>query len=114
MVEGYRRDLKAHVAHILVDQNGSVRHVTRAVPLQFESFSEGEEGEITRDTAGEYFPVIFRRDGSLAVVSTIQNPSGDRSGFTWRPIRLPQESEEPGGATGVVSHVSATPDMSAA
>lgn len=87
---GRGADLTAHVAHILVDQTGSVMRVARATPLQFEIFSEGEDGELVRGTAGEYFPVIFLRDGSLAVVSPIRDPSGDRRGFTWRPIRLPQ------------------------
>jgi hypothetical protein len=36
-----------------------------------------------RSAAGEYLPVAFLRDGSLAVVSPIQNERAGRYGFTW-------------------------------
>lgn len=38
-----------------------------------------------KDTAGEYFPVIFLKDGALAAVTTIQDDQAQRFGFKfWR------------------------------
>ena len=38
-----------------------------------------------RDTAGEYVPIMFMKDGRLAVVTTIQDLPA-RGGFAWRTI----------------------------
>jgi len=35
------------------------------------------------DTAGEYLAVAFLRDGTLGVVTPLQNVAGKRAGFTW-------------------------------
>lgn len=39
-----------------------------------------------RDTAGEYFPVVFLSDGDLAVVTPIRNFDTSRHGFSWRRV----------------------------
>jgi hypothetical protein len=48
----------------------------------------GEDGELVRDSAGEYVPVVFLPAARLAVVTTIQDPATDRWGFTFRPYSL--------------------------
>jgi hypothetical protein len=37
-----------------------------------------------RDPAGEYVPLVFLRDGRLAIVTTIQDHQEKRFGFSWR------------------------------
>ena len=39
------------------------------------------------DAGGEYLATAFLRDGSIAVVTPIQNPAKQRLGFTWRRFR---------------------------
>jgi hypothetical protein len=41
-----------------------------------------------RDTAGEYVPIVFLRDGRLAIVTTVQDDQQKRLGFTWRAAEL--------------------------
>ena len=43
-----------------------------------------------RDTAGEYVPLTFLRDGRLAIVTTIQDPQAKRFGFSWRTVARPK------------------------
>lgn len=38
---------------------------------------------LVRDTAGEYLPALFLRDGTLAVVTPIRNPTAKRYGFSF-------------------------------
>jgi len=85
---GQGAGLEAHVAHITIDPSTGDLAGTSALSFTVESFAQGADGELTRDTAGEYIPVLFRRDGGLAAVSTIQNPVDDRWGFRWHPIHL--------------------------
>ena len=64
-------------------------HVTRAEAFSIPAFRQSGEGEEPApDTAGEYVPVAFLADGRLAVVTTIQDPTADRWGFTFRPYRI--------------------------
>jgi hypothetical protein len=42
-----------------------------------------KDGPLFNDPAGEYLPVAFLRDGSLAVVAPIQNQPEARGGFVW-------------------------------
>jgi hypothetical protein len=57
----------------------------------FPSYSRGDtSASPTRDTAGEYIPVIFLTDGRMATVTTIQEKARKRYGFTFRPYRLGQ------------------------
>lgn len=94
--EGVGDALRANLAVASVDPSGDAPpRVTRADPFTFPAFDQGDEGAPpTRDTAGEYLPILFLRDGRLAVVSTIQDPTGDRWGFTFRPYRI--EGVDPG------------------
>ena len=39
-----------------------------------------------RDTAGEYLPIAFLRDGRVAVLSTIQDEQAKRYGFSFRTL----------------------------
>lgn len=45
-----------------------------------------------RSTAGEYTPIAVLRNGSLAIVSTIQDDQQKRFGFAWRTVELRQGS----------------------
>lgn len=78
--------LHANVGLILLDSTDLSPSVTTVKPFQFDSYWKDDDEKLVRDTAGEYFPVVFLKDGNLAVVTTIQNPAKERWGFTWRPI----------------------------
>jgi len=56
-------------------------------PIRFESWME-YEGEWRRDTAGEYVPVAYLRDGDLGLVTPLQDARTDRFGFTWWRLEL--------------------------
>jgi hypothetical protein len=62
-------------------------HVAMSEPLRFESWME-VDGEWARDTAGEYVPVVYLRDGDLGVVTPLQDARTDRFGFTWWRFEL--------------------------
>lgn len=47
----------------------------------------GKGETLYNDPAGEYLPVSFLRDGSIAVVTPIQNTPERRTGFTWWRFR---------------------------
>jgi len=82
--------LRANLALIEVPAGpeGSPR-VARAQPFPFPAFHRGEaDSTPSRDTAGEYIPIVLLRDGRLAIVTTIQDPANDRFGFTFRPYRI--------------------------
>ena len=56
-------------------------------PLQFESWRKADEPDhaFVRTSAGEDLQPLFLKDGSLAVVSPIQDLRANRYGFTfWR------------------------------
>jgi hypothetical protein len=82
--------LRANLALIDVDDGSEgAPHVTRAEPFAFPAFRPVDaDSTLIRDTAGEYIPIVFLRDGRLAVVTTIQDPVNDRGGFTFRPYRI--------------------------
>jgi hypothetical protein len=84
-------DLRAHLA--LVEPGETPRVVT--APWALESFGK-RDGRVVKDTAGEYLPVAFLRDGSLAVASAIQDFEAPRLGFTWRRFRV-EAAGRPGG-----------------
>lgn len=69
---------KAHVARI----TGGRMVETTFVPEIWGLTSRRENPQM-RSAAGEYLPVAFLRDGSLAVVAPIQNERSQRYGFTW-------------------------------
>lgn len=78
--------VKAHVARIVVpnDPSSHARIVSARtfVPDSW-GLSARRENPLVRSPAGEYVPVIFLRDGTLGVVSPIQNERAGRMGFTW-------------------------------
>lgn len=77
---GLRDDLRANVARITLQPGATVPLVERADPIAVNAWSlDGGR----RDTGGEYVPVAFLRDGALAVVTTVQNPTPLEVGFTW-------------------------------
>jgi hypothetical protein len=49
-----------------------------------------------RDTAGEYVPLLFLRDGRLIAVTSIQDGPENRFGFTFRPYRIERQAAAPG------------------
>ena len=61
--------------------------VVLSAPLRFESWMESD-GEWIRDTAGEYVPVAYLKDGDLAVVTPLQDVLENRFGFTWWRLEL--------------------------
>ena len=80
---GRDEGLRAHVAHIELqpEADDGAPMVRESVPIQPDAWTPGEAP--TRDPAGEYVPVVFLADGSLAVVTPIQDERGDRWGFSW-------------------------------
>ena len=83
---GRGEDLRVHVARIDVTGNGAAPAVTLSEPFTPDSWTFGAKPDAPRkrDTAGEYVPLAFLRDGRLAVVSTIQDDRAKRFGFSWR------------------------------
>ena len=77
--------LEAHVARIRAADTGAAPELAPAPPFRPDAWRRGQKpGEArARDTAGEYFPVAFLRDGSLGVVTTIQDDQRNRYGFSW-------------------------------
>ena len=61
--------------------------IIEAQPFQSEIwawiFPGHEKDPVVHGTGGEYVPVAFLRDGSLGVVTPIQNQRDKRVGFTW-------------------------------
>ena len=76
----------AHVARIHVPDGDGAPLMSEAPPFQVDAWRFGAKpGETPkRDTAGEYLPIAFLRDGRLVVLSTIQNPEAKRFGFSFR------------------------------
>ncbi len=59
-------------------------YVLLSAPLRFESWAESD-GELRRDTNGEYAPVLRLDDGDFGVVTPLQDPRDERLGFSfWR------------------------------
>jgi ketosteroid isomerase-like protein len=80
---------RAHVARIDIGDSGTPTMIeTTLVPETWGLTSRRQKVD-QRDAAGEYLPVMFLRDGSLAVVSPIQNESAGRYGFSWWRIAAP-------------------------
>ena len=79
--------LQANVSRISVPAIGTSPIVRIAAPFAPETWMEGEKPDKPRerDTGGEYFPIAFLRDGSVVVVTTIQDDQKNRFGFSfWR------------------------------
>jgi len=80
---GHGDGLTANVALIRASapEDGSPT-VVRADPILPDSWLESNDSR-SRDSAGEYLPVIFLEEGGLGVVTPIQDKQNDRFGFTW-------------------------------
>ena len=77
---------RAHVARI-VAPDSTAPTLSDAVSIQPETWglSSRRENPAFRSAAGEYLPVLFLRDGSIAVVSAVQDERARNFGFTfWR------------------------------
>ena len=60
------------------------RHVLVSAAQPLESRRpRGPDGVLANDPGGEYLPIAFLRDGTLGVVTPLQNVPGKRTGFTW-------------------------------
>jgi hypothetical protein len=75
-------NLRAYVARISSAENGPPQ-VRVSSPLTFEAVNASGVPQ----TGGEYLPVAFLRDGSLAIVTPIQNLNAKRLGFSWWLVR---------------------------
>jgi hypothetical protein len=64
--------------------------VVQSQPFQIDSWAAGAPPATppSRDTAGEYLAMTFLRDGSLGMVSPIQNRAAQRAGFSWWRIEI--------------------------
>jgi len=66
-------------------QVGDRLQITKSKQLSSDSWDAIPDGAPVRSTAGEYLPVMFLRDGDIAVASPIQNEEMKRFGFSfWR------------------------------
>jgi len=64
--------------------DGSLRVlISPPQPLDSRRPRQDRGGALFNDPAGEYLPIAFLRDGSLGVVTPIQNVPDQRRGFTW-------------------------------
>jgi hypothetical protein len=74
-------DLRGNVARITIPPGeGAEPIVARANPITVNAWSQ-EGGQ--RDTGGEYIPVAILSDGTLGVVTTVQNATTEQWGFVW-------------------------------
>jgi hypothetical protein len=81
---GAGANLQWQACRIQMSDRGEL-HLIRSPLLTIDSWSVTDaHGNLpARDTAGEYLAVLFLRDGSLAVVSPIQNAAEKRFGFSF-------------------------------
>jgi hypothetical protein len=70
--------LRAHLARISV-QAATPPQVMASLPFTFEAVTQSG----VLQSGGEYIPVAFLRDGTLALVTPIQNLKAKRLGFSW-------------------------------
>jgi hypothetical protein len=78
-----RTDLQWFVASIEGASSGVPRVIVSAPQPVDAQRPRGKDGPLFNDTAGEYVPVAFLRDGSIAVATTVQRRPEKRLGFTW-------------------------------
>lgn len=85
---GRGADIKVHLATIDIVQRDFPPRVAEAAPFSPDTWEFGQKpGEPRRrDTAGEYVPLLFLRDGRLALVTTIQDEQTGRFGFSWKTV----------------------------
>jgi hypothetical protein len=80
--------IQVHAATIDILQWDFPLRIAEASPFAADSWQRRQPaGEPRRrDTAGEYVPIAFLRDGRLAIVTTIQDDQQNRAGFSWRTV----------------------------
>ncbi|MEL7305087.1 MAG: sialidase family protein [Myxococcota bacterium] len=83
---GRDETLRANTALVTFSEGLAQPNVQRFTAFTPQSWTRGD-GPATRDTAGEYFPVIFLDDGRLGVATTVQQVRSGRIGFEWRRTR---------------------------
>ena len=71
-------NLRTHVARITMTGNAQPQ-VVAASPFTFDAFDASGNPQ----AAGEYVPVAFLRDGTLAIATAIQDAKANRRGFSW-------------------------------
>jgi len=59
--------------------------VLMSAPFQIDSWTKSDEPDhpLVRSSAGEYLQPLFLKDGTLAIISPIQDPKANRRGFTF-------------------------------
>lgn len=79
---------QVHVATIDITQHDFPPQIAEAPAFSPDSWEFGQKPEEPRrrDTAGEYAPIMFLRDGRIAIVTTIQDDQAKRFGFSWRTV----------------------------
>jgi hypothetical protein len=89
---GRGEGIQVHVAAIDITQRDFPPQFVEAPPFSPDSWQLGQKpGEPRRrDTAGEYVPIAFLRDGRLAIVTTIQDDQPKRGGFSLRTVTRPK------------------------
>jgi hypothetical protein len=83
---------QANVSRISVPADATSLIVRTAAPFTPETWWSDQKPDEPRqrDTGGEYFPIAFLRDGSVVVVTTIEDDQKDRFGFSfWRVEQQP-------------------------
>ena len=80
---GTDSDLRAHIAQITVRDDSSL--VVMSEPFLVDAWKRQQPGDTTRhrDTAGEYFQVVFLKSGELGAATAVQDIPAKRTGFTW-------------------------------
>jgi hypothetical protein len=83
---GHGADVQAHVARIDVPLGDRAPTMVEAPAFSPDSWKWNEKPDAprNRDTAGEYIPVTFFRDGRIGIVTTIQDDQNKRMGFSFR------------------------------
>lgn len=78
-------DLQWHLARISITSDDTQPRLTESPAQTLESARQrrGQGDAIFNDTGGEYLAIVALRDGSIGVVSPIQNRAAERMGFTW-------------------------------
>jgi hypothetical protein len=84
--------INVHVATIDILQHDFPLRFAEAPPFWPDSWqwTQPPGQPRRRDTAGEYVPLAFLRDGRLAIVTPIQDPQAKRFGFSWRTVARPK------------------------
>lgn len=83
---GQGETLQAHVAVVRVAEDASQLDSVATARFRPDAWRRTavNTDQFVRDTAGEYFPVAFLRDRTVAVVTPVQHEKERRFGFTWR------------------------------